>query len=140
MQPSSLLAPGDVLAQDAHEPGDAAESAPQLGDQLLVLGQFRHLLRIGRRHVVRETLGQLGDGEPATDHFLGGPPPGHPRHGPEHQMEVVAHFCAKFDIDGEQAGQLLFPVEDPVPAMGVVCSGVGVAAAEKGARTQRFEQ
>ena len=36
-------------------------------------------------------------------------------------------------IDGEQAGQLLFPVEDPVPAMGVVFSGVGVAAAEKGA-------
>ena len=65
--------------------------------------------------------------------FLGGTTAGHLRQGAEDQMEMIAEFRPELDVDGEQAGQLFFADEDPVPAVGEVLPVSGVPAVKKGA-------
>jgi len=113
--------------------GHAAQAAAQLGRQLLVPRKLLDFLLVRLGQVVGHALGQFGDGQPAPHDLFGRPALGHARHRAEYDVEVVTEFRAELDVDGEQAGQLFFAVDDPGPAMRVVLACHAVAAAEKGA-------
>ncbi len=78
---------GDILAEDAHEPRDITQPPPQFVNLLLVLSQLFHAVGIWLRQVVRQTFGQLRNGQPAAGYFVSRPAAGHSR-------QCAAAHCA----------------------------------------------
>ena len=52
---------------------------------------------------------------------------------PQYQMVVVVHYRIGANVDGEQSGEQVKPLDYPLAAMFVAATGISVGTAKKGA-------